>query len=640
VTTSPSRWLLSTLALAAGLHGGAALAEPAETPSIYSKADLSAVRNDTTSPLIGDLHRSGVAYVLPPTTGTVVMERFTLGQNLQHCDTMLQLQQTSRDLAAKMAAMALETEPLNVELEQLRQQKKVVRDVMADNADYVQIEAQIRRIQRQIDDIDDEIAELEESCGPVISLVLSCPAPIQQQIDALKAEQAALSAQIPGLREQARVKKQAYDAAAAQLAQIQDREKQVLDEQTRRLDDINRARAQLLSMYSQYAVLEGGTAVFTYRSGWDDNVARLVATNPPSFAQMFKQIKTRDARVSVNLAPGIGTDAYLASNPTILGYKVNGTAVSDGNAMVPFAEYPKNVDAVASVSLVAACVQAYPEKYDVEKSRSGLPLFGATVTYTYPSAFLTDVSVTYNPYAIYKAIRGSGNRLWTTRVSALLDGDAASYVKFDWKNPDLDPAFRRELQERIVHELIQDVLATVGEVRYAGDVYQRLDLPAPPRGILPASSYTETFTLRPMTENRRLQTLLNKVEVVPHDEGCDATTATAMADAKAPALSLTIALPGARGVRLTDIILREPLQNANQYRILTSALQMAKARASYECGWYSIWCDGQTWIERVRNAQVIRRLLDRDIKRVYSRETVTYRPGSTLYVPGPEHVIQ
>jgi hypothetical protein len=636
--------ILHATVVLAGLSGGIAHAQRPDLPSLYSTQRLTGIRNDTSSPLVGDHNVRRGAYVLPPTTGTSILSQFVPGQNLQHCRTMMELQQASRELTVQMAALALNTEPLNVALEGLREQKRLLRDTLAENADYRALERQVAHMEDDIEDISDRILDLQDYCADLGS---ECPPSVGEEIADLEAERAELEAEVKVLTALAANKRSAYQAAERELAVVEANETRVSTQITTRLAELNQAREQILAMYSQYAKLEGGQALIAYQSGWDANIVKLKRANP---GYWFRPISTSEARVYAGLAGGIGSDNYLASNPSITSYSVNGQPVADGSAAIPFATYPKNVNVEANLSLVAACVQTNPEFFDIEKSDTGLPLFAMTVTYKYPTVYFTDVTAVYNPWRIYQRIREVGG-LWSARVSAVLDRSAADRIWFDWYDtvvdvaasragvksvvapePEPDLAVRRDAEKRLTHEAIQEVMAVIGETRFGGDTFSRLDMPVPPQAsVLGPASLLEPFVLRPMTSTGRFRSILEKVTVTPRDGECEATDA-ASASAVAPRPSIVVAVPGQGGVTVNEIAFRGGV-TPRELRVIANAIQLAKPRASYECGWFSIWCDGQTWVERVRDQRVIQQLLDGWRRKVYSRQVVTYRLGSTVYTP-------
>lgn len=602
-----------------------------DLPSLYAQHALSGVHNGTSSVLVGDRRQSRGAYVLPPTTGQSILADFVPGGNLEHCQTMADLQASSRQLVARMALLVLETEPTNVALERLRQTKLELREAVARHKVYRVLDQEVRRMGFDIEDLEDDIAALEDSCVP------GCSDDVRADIAELELELATLRADAAALAADAAEQRALHDEATRQLAAVEAEEETLSTSLGRRMSELVEARQQLLDAYAVYARLEGGRAVLQYRSGWDDNLAALRADNP---SYWFEPMPTSDARVVAGLAGGIGEDSYLASSPSITSYTVNGIEVTDGSAPVALAEYPREVELAATLTLVAACVQHAPELYDIEKSQAGLPLFGMTVTYSYPTVFLADVTVEYNPWRLYLRLREAGRGLWRPRPALALTGAEDDPVRFDWsatrRAPEarapvltIDPALRREAEQRITYELIQELMARVGEVRDGGDLFARYDVPASPRtGIVPPEPRTRPLVLRPTGATRRYDEMLNATTTRQRDVTRLPRLARPPIERR---LQVTIALPGADGVDVTDISFGG-LTSARSVRILTTAIQQAKGRRSFECGWYAIWCDGQTWVERV-SPRLLRTLLDRWHSRRYGQEHVSSRVGSTVYVP-------
>jgi hypothetical protein len=613
---------------------------PADLPSLYSRNDLSAVRNATTSVVVGDLHRAGGGYVLPPSSGRAILSSFVAHRNLQHCTTMQQLQLTSRELAAATAAAALDSEPANVELEQLREIKRRTREYMANHA-YQRLERQLASLRRQRQDAVDDVNDLLASCPGGYS---GCPAWARDEIDDRNAEIADLDPEIAALAATVSTRRPAYDDARRQLQEAEARIAVVSRELATRIAELGRAHDQVLAMYAQYAALEGGTSVLAYQSGWDENLARLQADNPTAW---LRPMPTSNARVMVSLAGGVGADGYLSTSPSFLRYTVNGAPAADGEPAAVLGSYPKNVTVLATTSLVAACAQSNPALYDIEKNASGLPVFAMTVAYQYPSAFIADVAVEYDRWRIYQALTASGHGLRSPSVTTVLDGPgAADRVRFDWGSADVDSELQREAEERIALELIQEVVAAVGEVRYVGDVFARYDLPAPPRGgVVRSIAQSQAFALRALTATTSYNTVLARASSVPREiDECagrprciprlraDVAPAALAPTASVLPTSVTVAVPGDQASNVNEVNLGSDT-SPRAVRILTSSIRIAKARASYDCGWHSLWCDGFTWVERVRNQAYLQQVLAGTRRRRYGQVALSPHPGSTLYTP-------
>jgi hypothetical protein len=623
---------------------------PADLPSLFSRYDLTALRNATTSVVVGDLQRAGGGYVLPPSSGRAIQSSFVANRNLAHCATMQQLQQTSRDLAAASAAVSLDSEPANVELEQLREVKRRTREYMASHT-YQRLERQLIGLRRERQDVAEDVGQLLAGCPGGYG---GCPAATRHDIDELNAEIADLDAEIATLTATVSTRRAAYDDAHRQLREAEARIAVVSQQLAARITELARAHGQILAMYAQYAALEGGTTVLAYQSGWDANLARLQADNPTAW---FRPMSTSNARVMVSLAGGIGADGYLSTSPSFLRYTVNGAPAADGEPAAVLGSYPKNVTVLATTSLVAACAQSNPALFDIEKSASGLPVFAMTVAYQYPTAFIADVGIEYNRWRIYQALVASGHGLRNPSVTTVLDGPgAADRIRFDWGSADVDPELSREAEERIALELIQEVIAAVGEVRYVGDGFSRSDMPAPPRGgVVRSIAQSQAFALRALTATTSYNSVLGRASSVPREvDECagrprciprlraDGAPSALRADrplaALAPTAStlvpttVTVAVPGDQATNLNEVSLGTDT-SPRAIRILTSSLRIAKARASYDCGWHSLWCDGFTWVERVRNPAYLQQVLDGTRRRRYGQLALSPHPGSTLYVP-------
>jgi hypothetical protein len=448
--------------LAAGMV--AASAAPVwAVPTLYPRAGnrLAEVHNTTTSVVLADSSISNQLWVMPPQTGSVGVDGVSLSANAGFCAEMGDLQIASRTISKRIADVFIEFNGLNVELEQLRHEK----------AD-LDLQAQAlfeSTIVQEIDDISDQIFDTEGRIDQLRVDIESCTTPecedeIRAELDTLQDLKRDLQTQLSALRSDHREDYRAYTRLKNQVDAVQRAIDNVFDQATAKAGFLSTGKNTIFEMYKQYGQLEGGFANVAFDSHWQDNKLQLRTENP---GFNVTDIPTSDARAFVALVPGIGQDSYLSQLPAVFGYTLNGQEFDRNNPQQSLAALPDQMLANTRLSLIGACPLAHPDLFDLPTDSTGLPLFGLSATYSYPTAFRTHVRATYNIWKVYehmKKITEEGGFFSSeTNVEETENTDGDSSMTFDFYDESGIPAWQQEqIKQQIKLELMQDVLRLMG----------------------------------------------------------------------------------------------------------------------------------------------------------------------------------
>jgi hypothetical protein len=448
---------------AASLVAAAAAAPAMAAPTLYPRPGnrLSEVHNNTTSTVVSDTGASDQLWVLPPKTGTVGVTGLSLNANAGFCAEMSDLQFASRTLAKKISEVFIDLEQFDAELQDLRQQKAAL-DLQAEGLfedHFVQ----------EIDDVSDEIFETEGRIDDLRITIEDCTTnecedDIREELDTLKTRKRELQDELSTLRRDHRDEYRDYTRLKNQVDAIDRAIDAVFELAAKKSGFLIEGKTQIFNMYKQYAQLEGGFSNIAFDSHWQNNTIR-VRNDNPGFT--VSEIETHDVRMNVALIAGLGEDGYLDQLPAVLGYSVNGAVFTPSDPQQFLPALPDQVQGNARLSLIGACPAAHPDLFDLPKDAAGVPLFGLSATYTYPTAFRTHVKATYNLWKIYehmkKVTEDGGLFSSSTKVEENTNTAGDSSMTFEFFDESGMPQWQQdEIKRQITMELMQDVLRLMG----------------------------------------------------------------------------------------------------------------------------------------------------------------------------------
>jgi len=428
-------------------------------PTLYPRAGnrLGQVRNTTKSVVIGDTTSANQLYVLPPQTGGVELANLFYSGNTGFCQEMHLLQGASFNLAQKIKEKSTEILSHEAELDGLRRQKGVLMQEAAALFADERVKA-VEKLADRIEEIEDRIDQLRDDAEDCTTD--ACEDDIADEIDQLKAEKTQLKRDLRDAERAAGDAWRAYERAKKKVEAKQSEIDDVFAQVQAIVAELVRAKNQIFELYKQYGVLEGGLAGIDFNTGWSANLSTLRTANP-SFT--VNTIETSDVRVYPAMIPGLGTDSYLASLPSVLGYTINGLEFDPKNITTSLPAFPDRMSGNVRLSLIGACPYKYPADWDLADGQNGLPLYGLTATYQYPSAFRTHVEAFINLWTVYEHMKKmtteGGFFNTSTHVDEREDTDGAFGAHFvirDEGNMNSDEI--RALRDQLRWETMADVI--------------------------------------------------------------------------------------------------------------------------------------------------------------------------------------
>ncbi len=398
------------------------------SPSVYLNETnaLSNIANKVNAKIIGDHQNPKMVYVLPPTLGTIEMKNFKSTANMAFCDELSELVKYSRTRTSELANLAVA-------------RQKIL-------ASKIEVES-------GKNNVDAELGKMRSE-NPVIVEYEKLSTNAKVNADAIKkieTENADLIAKYKALQKQATQLQSTFDDLDKKFTTLE-----------QRIADIKKV---FDGLYEKFAKREGGFANFTYDSGWDNQVKTLGEDNPD---YKFEKVYTKDVTMYAKFIGASDKAAYEASLPAILDYVVNGESHNpSGDKPSTLAAMPSVMSAHVRLSLAGACALINPELFNIKKSEAGVPVFGLTATYQFPSVFSANVKITYNRHTIYNAVKkeGKATGVFTTRqMRDMVDKkDAFGDMKIEWKDNG-DGEISEADKMKIIAELRLEVLKEVLEL--------------------------------------------------------------------------------------------------------------------------------------------------------------------------------
>jgi hypothetical protein len=471
---------LVTLAATLGLAAPASAA-----PILYPRPGnrLAEVVNSTRAAVLGDSTDPNLLYVQPPAVGGTELTNVFFNANTGFCSELVYLQQASFDLVRLNTERTAELRRSDPEREALVAELRVLR---ADAASKLVKEVKdIRQMRFDIDDLSDLIDDLRERL--LDCETDACEEDLQADIDEAKALRTQLRADLRALERANRVAMAAFEQAEALVAAKQTDIRELDARREELAEAVAAAETQLKLMYFSYAQIEGGFGGIEFDTGWDAAIATLRAENAGK-GFTFQPLDTREVRVFPQLLPG-GTDGHMADKSGVLAYTLNGRQISLADTEHHLASFPSAMSSSVRLSLNGACPVKYPEQWDLEKGQNGTPLFGLHAEYSYPVAFRTNLSASYNRWRIYELIKRQSTRggffRSKTSISVEENIDESTVWSFDFFDESGIPTAEKQMIEsQLKAELMASVLQEMG-VPSMGQSSGSLDpMPAPEVGAL------------------------------------------------------------------------------------------------------------------------------------------------------------
>lgn len=398
------------------------------SPSIYINASnkLRDIKNSSGAKIIGDHLNKNAVYVLPPSMGMIELKNFRASTNLAFCNELSDLVSYSKARTTELGKLATKRERILDQKIDAEAGKKEVEEELkklrAENPILVEYE----NLQKNSATSAEILAKIEKDNTDVI-----------KKYNDLKSSGKEIQMTFEELDKR-------FNTLEGRIADI----KKVFD-----------------GLYEKFAKREGGFANFEYDTGWDSQIKQLQSENP---SYQFERIFTRDVKIYAKFIGAGERGSYEASLPAILDYVVNGeTYAPNSEKPQSLASMPGNMSAHVRLSLAGACALVNPDLFQIKKAESGMPVFGLSATYQFPSVFSANVKVTYNRHSVYNRIKkeGKGTAIFTTRKmrKVVEDNDAWGDMKVEWQD-NSDGDFTEADKQKILADLRKEIMAEVLEI--------------------------------------------------------------------------------------------------------------------------------------------------------------------------------
>lgn len=250
-----------------------------------------------------------------------------------------------------------------------------------------------------------------------------------------------------------------------------------IDARNNKLTVLKTTLQQWLLFYSK---LEGGTAHLNYDTGWTQNIATLNTEYKGKYD--FKQVPTRNSRISANFVGTTDKESYLSSMPAILDYVIAGVKFTPWgeNNPVEQSALPSRLAGSVRLSLMGGCPLYYKNfleadvlvKDDIKNKQLA---FSINASYEYPAAFKFEVKARYNLYKMYEKIAMSSSeggffsRESYNNVMEDHDDDDDFSIVWNDESETYSGEEKDEITKTIKGELIARVLSNMATPLFSGN---------------------------------------------------------------------------------------------------------------------------------------------------------------------------
>lgn len=443
-------------------------------PTVYPRPEITnnnAVTNNSNATVLRDSVNRKALYVLPPAMGAMDLPPLAYGANVGFCEEMRYLQTATLRLVKKIDSLYEDVDTQKADLDALVAQRSALE---LEKAEYIGASDYKRLINdtiQEADDLDFQMEGLYEQLDACYDD--ECIDKVQVQIDALQEEINAVRATLRDLRSQYRADYLAIAKLKNKIKAVEDSIDAVFESVDDVVAQLAKARSQFMTMYRDYATLEGAIGSINYDTKWGDAVNTVKGDNPGFSVQA---IDTKDVRFNLSAIPGIGTDNYLQSLPQVLGYSIGGKEYNPQEPTLSLDAFPAAINGTLRLSLIGACPQLHPDYFDIPTSAQGKPLVGVIGTYTYPSAFRTTVSATFNLwtfYQHYKEVQKKGGlfRTSTKTYESIYDNGASGITITIADESGMSAEQITEIRNEILDQIVMDMARMVATPSYGGMAY-------------------------------------------------------------------------------------------------------------------------------------------------------------------------
>lgn len=471
--TNRKQPIVAPIALCLSILGTSSPAQALPTATPAGTQQRGSICNPTSSTLLADENCLARVWVLPPSKRPVEHRGHIANSNLNGpeisrlCGLMEAMQERSRTIHERSSEFGEQIEKLlrNIDskhdaiaaLEDEVVDYELQRELLVDELDEFDedIEAIAEKIQEHRDKLPTDCADSDQECDKAFAELHE----IENAQEDLHSDHAKAQDQDRDLEHSANLAERKIarliDSVARLEARVESRQRFLVD-----------TTETLLSMYRQYANLEGDTLAFAYNNDIQGNVERLKRANKSSMYK-FGPVYAQDVRLRANLIPGKGSDAYLKNIPSVLDIEIEGQPVGEDD--LTFHLLPDEFEGLLQLSMVATCPARNKDRWDIERDAQGNLLIGTVATYRYDLVMDAPLTVSYEISDVEAFLKGlwGGTGLGSTR-DAYIAADSLARSKvlnFEFENANTSQAERRKAKRQVAMSIIEEMLADKGSAR-------------------------------------------------------------------------------------------------------------------------------------------------------------------------------
>ncbi|MEQ1721681.1 MAG: hypothetical protein ABL930_00805 [Pseudobdellovibrio sp.] len=427
-------------------------------PTLYPE-NFNRVRNNTNSNIVADSESAQRFYVLPPNSSFAkVRGLHTVTANVGFCKEIANLQEYNLDTLSLLNSMKTKDISFKNQLEEQNKKLSSAKEelskyVIANNMqELAALDFKILQLERRLDDLYLKSKNCNNECV-ALSQDIQDTQKLRMELTTRRFE---LSSSDLMAANEYEKKKTYTESLQKNIEDIQINWKRLQTDLKDLYVDFNR-------MFDAHAKREGGRVAIEYKSGWSENIARLMQDNP-HFS--FEKIQTKNANIKMS--------AYSKNNLSLEGavtaFDVGGISA---NGVLTLESFPENLSGNVTLNLLGVCPLLHPDWFNIKNPSSVQDMnYGLTVGYEYPANMKYDITVNYNMYRMYSIIKSQGqsggffsSSSWSDQQEEELFRDS---FRVDWKIQDdkmqlsfdkkleVESDLRRQMMTRLASNLVMN----------------------------------------------------------------------------------------------------------------------------------------------------------------------------------------
>jgi hypothetical protein len=434
------------------------------TPTLYpnSPADLSRIKNETTSNIIGDTDSDSTIYVMPPNVGTAKASGIhSQSASVALCEQLPLLARQSTNYLKIIETLEVKHSEslgaLNFTQEKILKAKEdLANHVASSNL-------------KEFDGLNDDLDETRAQIDAKRAALGDCAG---EACDSLKVEIAEL------LKLKAVYTKARADFLVKNLkaARIYNQKKAVVEALREELNarqenfekisaDIRKAKERVDAQFFAFDAIVGARAAFSFETPWDENLEKLRAANS---GINFAKLNTSNAVIF----PQLEAFPNVRANP-IIGMDIVGGDATANKKGIHFSSFPGTVQTNVVLNLFGYCPIARPDLFP--EARSSIDpnnmRYSVVASYEFPSSMRLEMKAKYNLRSLYTKSMESWKRGGFFRSRSGVDvKESEKYddaFKVEWTEQDPENRLSEEKRAQMEQDAKNELLERIARIGLA-----------------------------------------------------------------------------------------------------------------------------------------------------------------------------